>query len=97
MSKDNFFIKKVKRQILSINDSIESYFEKFRSIYKKEQLVLNNSCLKELCCYDWPGNIREIKNCMEFMVNSAEEVSVTLSSLMISPLSNSTFLTCLSL
>ena len=60
---------------------INYYFEKFRSIYKKEQLVLNNSCLKELCCYDWPGNIREIKNCMEFMVNSAEEVSVTLSNL----------------
>ena len=27
------------------------------------------------------GNIREIKNCMEFMVNSAEENIVTLSNL----------------
>ena len=45
MSKDNFFIKKVKRQILSINDSIESYFNKlkfFISDFKKAGLIKNN-------------------------------------------------------
>ncbi len=60
---------------------INYYFEKYRTIYKKEKLILNKACLKHLSDYDWPGNIREIKNCMEFMVNSAEEVSVTLSNL----------------
>ena len=60
---------------------INYYFQKFRAIYKKEELTLSKGCLQDLYSYDWPGNIREIKNCMEFMVNSAEEVSVSLSDL----------------
>ena len=67
--------KKKKRSLINF------YFEKFKTIYHKKKLVLNNDCLNQLYFYDWPGNIREIKNCMEFIVNSAEGVSVTLSNL----------------
>lgn len=35
MSKDNIFIKKIKRQFLSLNDSIESYFSKIRPFLSK--------------------------------------------------------------
>ena len=45
MSRDNLFIKKLKKQILSINQSIESYFNKlnyFKSNYKKILLSKNN-------------------------------------------------------
>lgn len=45
MSRDNLFTKKLKKQILSINQSIESYFNKlnyFKSNYKKILLSKNN-------------------------------------------------------
>ena len=45
MSKDNFFIKKVKHQILSINYSIESYFNKLKFFilnFRKAELIKNN-------------------------------------------------------
>ena len=45
MSKHNLLIKKIKKQILSINDLIESYFNKlkyFKSNYKKILLIKEN-------------------------------------------------------
>ena len=45
MSKDNFFIKKVKHQILSINVSIESYFNRLKFFilnFRKAELIKNN-------------------------------------------------------
>ena len=45
MSKQNLFTKKLKKQFLSINDSIESYFNKLRLFFfnlKKTKLSDNN-------------------------------------------------------
>jgi len=45
MSKQNLFTKKLKKQFLSINDSIESYFNKLRLFFfnlKKTKLSNNN-------------------------------------------------------
>ena len=39
--------------------------------YKKE-VKLNENALKVLKEYDWPGNIRELKNIIEFTFNMAE-------------------------
>ena len=45
MSKHNYFVKKVKHQILSINDSIESYFNRLKFFilnFRKAELIKNN-------------------------------------------------------
>ena len=45
MNKHNLFIKKIKKQILSINDSIESSFNKLKYLknnFKKTKLSKNN-------------------------------------------------------
>jgi transcriptional regulator with PAS, ATPase and Fis domain len=62
-------------------DLIRSYFEKFKKDYEKEKLILSGDCLSYLTLYDWPGNIREIKNCMEFLVSSSETLVATLKNL----------------
>ena len=59
-------------------DLIKSYFEKFKKIYSKERLKLSGDCMSYLTLYDWPGNIREIKNCMEFIVGAANDSSTSL-------------------
>ena len=62
-------------------DLIKSYFESFKKIYDKEKLRLSGDCMSYLTIYDWPGNIREIKNCMEFMVSAANGQSTSLNDL----------------
>ncbi len=46
---------------------IKDFLEKNR--YKKE---LNEDIMKKLIKYDWKGNIRELENCIEYMVQMTE-------------------------
>jgi DNA-binding NtrC family response regulator len=33
-------------------------------IYEKKEMALSSESIAKLCKYDWPGNIRELKNCI---------------------------------
>ena len=52
MPKQNLFAKKLKKQFLSINDSIENYFNKLKFIksnLKKTKIMI----ITEFFCYPW--------------------------------------------
>ena len=56
-------------------NDIKSIAEKFLldlSIKYKKEVKLNENALKVLKEYEWPGNIRELKNIIEFTFNMAE-------------------------
>jgi transcriptional regulator with PAS, ATPase and Fis domain len=56
-------------------NDIKSIAEKFLldlSIKYKKEVKLNENALKVLKEYDWPGNIRELKNIIEFTFNMVE-------------------------
>lgn len=56
-------------------NDIKSIAEKFLldlSIKYKKEVKLNENALKVLKEYDWPGNIRELKNIIEFTFNMIE-------------------------
>lgn len=41
------------------------YLEKFKIKYNKKNIKISNSAIEKLKRYDWPGNIRELKNSIE--------------------------------
>lgn len=56
-------------------NDIKSIAEKFLldlSIKYKKEVKLNENAIKVLKEYDWPGNIRELKNIIEFTFNMVE-------------------------
>ena len=55
-----------------------AYFtERFAKIYQKEQITLSDDAVEHLVNYDWPGNIRQLKNLMERLSLMAPKPWVT--------------------
>ena len=48
------------------------YFEDFKAKLNKTGLKMGVECRNFLLKHCWPGNIRELKNCLEFMVTVAD-------------------------
>jgi len=55
-----------------IKKMIDYYFSIYKDEYTKHDLFIDEKCMDKLINYNWPGNIREIKNCMEFLVGLSE-------------------------
>ncbi|MDR2391856.1 MAG: sigma 54-interacting transcriptional regulator, partial [Planctomycetota bacterium] len=47
----------------------EYFLDRYCRLFGKPPLRLSPSLLANLMPYDWPGNIREFENCIEYMVN----------------------------
>lgn len=51
-------------------ESLASYFaEKYSNRFDKAIARIDREVIATFLDYDWPGNIRELENCIEFMVN----------------------------
>ncbi|MEN3333826.1 MAG: hypothetical protein V7641_3191 [Blastocatellia bacterium] len=57
---------------------IESFTNRFSLAYRSAPLVMSKEALKALLEYDWPGNIRQLKNSIERAVVLAENEQITL-------------------
>lgn len=60
---------------------VRFYLEKFKLKYHKSELRLSSTVLEKLKKYQWPGNIRELKNAMERAVILANSRSLTAESI----------------
>jgi transcriptional regulator with PAS, ATPase and Fis domain len=49
------------------------YFNKYSKLFNKKFIGVENGVWEYLCKYDWPGNMRELQNAIEFMVNMLDE------------------------
>ncbi len=45
------------------------FAQKYSSLFNKRFARIDREVRGSLLAYDWPGNIRELENCIEFMVN----------------------------
>jgi DNA-binding NtrC family response regulator len=51
-----------------IPELVENFLIKFKSKHGRENLTLNQEVLRQLCDYDWPGNVRQLENAIERIV-----------------------------
>jgi DNA-binding NtrC family response regulator len=52
-------------------DDVTVFFEAFGEFYAKAYdrppIVLTNGARRAVACYDWPGNVREVENCVRYL------------------------------
>jgi two-component system nitrogen regulation response regulator NtrX len=63
-----FYIPPLRERIEDIPLFVDYYMQEFSRDTGKEVPCLENEALEALTNYDWPGNVREIKNLMERLV-----------------------------
>lgn len=63
-----FELKPLRERRLELNALIDSFFSHFKKIMYKPNLNIEPGCRLYLENYLWPGNIRQLKNCMEYLV-----------------------------
>lgn len=59
------YIPTLQERIEDIGLLAQFFLERFKMKYKKPNLKITEKILRQLKNYDWPGNIRELKNVME--------------------------------
>ncbi|KIH76887.1 hypothetical protein SAMN05660860_00684 [Geoalkalibacter ferrihydriticus] len=61
-----FWIKKCSRDRTTLPRLPETFLDVFRKHQGKPQPGLSQAALDQLLAYDWPGNIRELRNLLEY-------------------------------
>lgn len=52
------------------------YFNKYSKLFNKKIVGINSDVWDILCGYDWPDNVRELQNTVEFMLNMMNETGI---------------------
>ncbi len=64
-----------------IPDLAEYFLDRYCRLFDKPPARLSTRLLARLLAYDWPGNVREFENCIEYMVNMHAGGEMSLSTL----------------
>jgi len=56
---------------------VNNFLERFAKVYKKPRVSISSDAMDYLMLYDWPGNIRHLKNIMERMFLMAQGPLIT--------------------
>lgn len=59
-----------------INQLVLSFIEKYCSSYNLEKINIEDEVIKKLENYPWEGNIRELQNAVELMINLVDEDNI---------------------
>lgn len=59
-----------------IKQLVLSFIEKYCSSYSLEKINIEDEVIKKLENYPWEGNIRELQNAVEFMINLVDEDNI---------------------
>jgi len=54
------------------------FLEKFKKMFQKIDLTLDNKVISSLQAYNWPGNVRELENLMQYLVAVSDGIVVRL-------------------
>lgn len=66
---------------IDLKFKIKEFFDLYINLYKKSERYLSNDLQKYLESYEWRGNVRELKNCMESLVALSETAEIKCSEL----------------
>ncbi|MBF0208504.1 MAG: sigma-54-dependent Fis family transcriptional regulator [Oligoflexia bacterium] len=70
------FISPIRENTNKLGELINNFFEKYKHKHNKNFLFLSSECKEFLLKYPWPGNVREVRNCMEYLVSLAPSSNV---------------------
>lgn len=65
----------LRKRVEDIKPLINSMVEKYGGLFNKKVQGIDREALAVLSQYPWPGNIRELENTIEFMINMADDNS----------------------
>lgn len=60
---------------------IDHFLQYYRKVFQRKNLSMSRECYEKLQAYHWPGNIRELKNVIERIVNLSQSERIELSDL----------------
>jgi len=60
---------------------VNNFLERFAKLYQKSKVSLSSEAMEYLVSYDWPGNVRHLKNAVETMFLMAQGPCITASDL----------------
>lgn len=58
---------------------VDYFVKKYGSMLSKDNLEVDHALMQWLRDYNWPGNVRQLENVVEYMVNMAEEKVISFS------------------
>lgn len=59
-----------------IRQLVLNFIDKYCATYSLEKININNDVIEKLKYYPWEGNIRELQNAVEFMINLVDEDNI---------------------
>jgi DNA-binding NtrC family response regulator len=68
----------LKERKSDISALAQAFCERYSVAYRRKPLQLSNNALKRLLEYDWPGNVRQLRNCIERAVVLEDGEEITL-------------------
>jgi len=63
----------LRKRVEDIEPLVDSMMEKYGGLFNKKIRGIDQETMGLLTQYSWPGNIRELENTIEFMINMADE------------------------
>ncbi len=69
----------LRKRKAAIPHLVNNFLERFAKLYKKPRVSVSSEAMEYLMSYDWPGNIRQLKNIMERMFLMAQGPLITVS------------------
>lgn len=63
----------LRKRVEDIEPLVDSMMEKYGGLFNKKIRGIDRETMGFLRQYSWPGNIRELENTIEFMINMADE------------------------
>lgn len=70
------YIPPLRDRTQDIEPLVDRFLKVFSKKFNKDVRLIDDEALFQLLQYPWPGNIRELENCIEYAVNVAESPTV---------------------
>lgn len=67
----------LRERLEDLPELIEGFVTRFGKVHEKPNFELAPAAVQALLSYNWPGNIRELEHCVEYLVVTSEGSSIT--------------------
>ncbi len=71
------YLPPLRERTQDIEPLVDHFLKMFAKKFGKNVTLIDDEAMFHLVQYPWPGNIRELENCMEYVVNVADKPNIT--------------------